>query len=74
MTDDAERAAEYEALERSSAITQSTRSMRKRSLVSLTHCLECGEKIPEKRRQAEPGCELCVKCKSWEEKGGSFWP
>ncbi len=41
---------------------------------SLTHCRECGEKIPDKRRLAEHGCELCVKCKSWLEKYGGFFP
>lgn len=31
---------------------------------SLTHCEECGEEIPEKRRMALPGCRLCVQCKA----------
>lgn len=29
---------------------------------SLTHCAECGEDIPEKRRLAIPGVRLCVAC------------
>lgn len=29
---------------------------------SLSHCEECGEKIPEARRQAVPGVRLCIKC------------
>lgn len=29
---------------------------------SLTHCEECGEEIPPKRRQALPGVRLCVAC------------
>ena len=29
---------------------------------SLAHCLECGANIPEARRQAVPGCKLCVDC------------
>ncbi|MBU2539153.1 MAG: TraR/DksA C4-type zinc finger protein [Proteobacteria bacterium] len=73
MSDDADRASEYETMERAHAITQAARSMAKRSAVSLTHCLECGEKIPDKRRQAEPGCELCVQCKAGMEKKGGFW-
>lgn len=28
----------------------------------LTECEECGDEIPEKRRQAIPGCRLCVEC------------
>jgi phage/conjugal plasmid C-4 type zinc finger TraR family protein len=29
---------------------------------SLTHCEECGEEIPEKRRTAIRGVRLCVYC------------
>jgi len=31
---------------------------------SLSHCEECGEPIPEARRQAVPGVRLCVACQS----------
>ena len=31
---------------------------------SLTHCEECGAKIPEARQQAVPGVRLCVNCQS----------
>ena len=29
---------------------------------SLTHCEECGEAIPEARREAIPGVRFCVTC------------
>nr|WP_314076438.1 DksA/TraR family C4-type zinc finger protein [uncultured Roseococcus sp.] len=29
-----------------------------------THCLECGEEIPEGRRRAVPGVRTCVSCQS----------
>ncbi|WP_375172788.1 DksA/TraR family C4-type zinc finger protein [Pseudooceanicola sp.] len=29
---------------------------------SLTHCAECEEEIPEKRRLAIPGIKLCIDC------------
>ena len=29
---------------------------------SLSHCEECGEQIPEPRRQAVPGVRLCLPC------------
>lgn len=29
---------------------------------SLSHCVECGEEIPEGRRVAIPGVRLCVPC------------
>ena len=31
---------------------------------SLTHCEECGEAIPEARREAVPGVRLCVACQT----------
>ena len=31
---------------------------------SLSHCEECGEAIPDARRQAVPGVRLCVACQS----------
>ncbi|MBW4332038.1 DksA/TraR family C4-type zinc finger protein [Stakelama sp. CBK3Z-3] len=31
---------------------------------SATHCVECGEPIPERRRQAIPGVRLCIECQS----------
>jgi phage/conjugal plasmid C-4 type zinc finger TraR family protein len=31
---------------------------------SETHCLECGEPIPEGRRQAVAGVKTCVPCQS----------
>ena len=30
--------------------------------VSLTHCAECEEPIPEARRAAIPGVKLCIEC------------
>ena len=29
-----------------------------------THCVECGEEIPERRRKAVPGVRTCVLCQS----------
>ena len=31
---------------------------------SLTHCAECDEPIPERRREALPGVKLCVDCQT----------
>ena len=31
---------------------------------SLTHCAECDEPIPERRREALPGVKLCVACQA----------
>ncbi len=32
------------------------------SAVSATHCVDCGEAIPEPRRAALPGCQTCAEC------------
>ncbi|MBS0504649.1 MAG: DksA/TraR family C4-type zinc finger protein [Proteobacteria bacterium] len=29
-----------------------------------THCIECGEEIPKRRREALPGVRTCVACQS----------
>ena len=29
-----------------------------------THCVECGEEIPEPRRRALPGVRTCVECQA----------
>ena len=34
----------------------------------LTHCAECGDKIPKARRLAVPGVCLCVDCQEYAEK------
>ena len=37
-----------------------------------THCEECGEPIPERRRQALPGTRTCVACQSERDSKVSF--
>ncbi len=37
---------------------------------SLTHCAECEEPIPEKRRIAIPGVKLCLDCQ--QERDGTY--
>ncbi len=39
-------------------------SQRARTGESLTHCAECDEPIPEKRRQAITGVKLCIDCQT----------
>lgn len=36
--------------------------------ISLTHCEECDEAIPEARRKALPGVRCCVACQTAHEK------
>ena len=35
---------------------------------SETHCIACGDEIPEKRRQALPGVKTCVQCQAARDK------
>ena len=37
---------------------------------SARECLACGEPIPERRRQAVPGCLFCVRCQGSREREG----
>ncbi|WP_165458533.1 TraR/DksA family transcriptional regulator [Raoultella ornithinolytica] len=32
--------------------------------VSATHCVECGDQIPARRREVVAGCQRCVSCAS----------
>lgn len=36
--------------------------------VSLTHCVDCGDPIPQRRRENIPGVERCVTCQELEER------
>lgn len=38
-----------------------------REAVSATHCIECGDNLPEARRKAYPGCTMCVSCLAEQE-------
>lgn len=29
-----------------------------------THCIECGDEIPEARRRAVPGVKTCIRCQA----------
>ena len=37
---------------------------------SASHCLDCGEPIPDGRQQAMPGVTLCVECQTMQEHQG----
>jgi phage/conjugal plasmid C-4 type zinc finger TraR family protein len=74
-SDTSDLASKHEAHHNSVAIRVVVAAQQARSLrPTLTHCLECGEPIPEKRQEASPGCTLCIECQKWADKGGGFWP
>ena len=37
-----------------------------------THCEECGEEIPQKRREALPGARFCIACQSARDTSTAF--
>lgn len=38
--------------------------------VSATHCCDCGEEIPERRREEVAGCQRCAECQEVVEQRG----
>lgn len=44
-------------------------SKKPRHAVSLTHCIHCGEEIPERRRELIVGVDSCRDCQELLEKG-----
>lgn len=69
MSDIIDSASDLEELQRDAALSL----MRiNQSAVSATHCKECDEELPEARRIAIPGCQLCASCKEIEELRGKI--
>lgn len=66
MTDIFDRAQELEQRQREEALARQA----ERNLVglSLSHCEDCGEEIPPRRRDMVPGCTRCTPCQSDFEK------
>ena len=64
MSDNVDIAADY--------IERSTEAILARRVrfegVSLTHCRECDDEIPPRRRELLQGVELCVGCQQIEER------
>lgn len=59
MADFADDASAVEELQRNAALSAHRIN---RDAVSATHCVECGEDIPELRRVKVPGCQRCAIC------------
>ena len=57
-------ASELEELHRNAALSRTRMHI---NSASATHCRECEEALPEARRIAIPGCQLCASCKGVEE-------
>lgn len=61
-----DRATEREEYDR--AVALESQRLKMTSGKSSSHCHECGEEIPEARRIAVPGVNLCIDCQTEKEK------
>ena len=61
MTDQFDKAAELEQMQREIAIKKHRTLPRQQSA---HFCINCGDDIPELRRQSVPGCVRCVTCQT----------
>ena len=71
MSDDADRASEYEQRVRDDALQAHARHaglQGKSTGDSALWCQACGVVIPVARREAVPGCQFCVVCKERQER------
>lgn len=68
MTDVYDRAQEMELRQREQALAAQAAASRPLGS-SLENCDDCGQPIPEKRRQAAVGCTRCIQCQTAYEKG-----
>ena len=71
MTDLYDRAAEIEQFHRETAIRKQAEKNNP-AAVSAYECEECGEPIPEARRQAVIGCRCCISCQQEIEQYGKI--
>ncbi|TCL45641.1 TraR/DksA family transcriptional regulator [Raoultella planticola] len=62
-----DQANELEELQREAAIA---RHRINHNAVSATHCRDCGEEIPERRRELVAGCQRWADCQEEEELRG----
>lgn len=69
MTDDIDRACEREQIDRAAAIEHERGHYALHwEADSATECAGCGAQLPDARREAIPGVQLCVECQSEAER------
>ncbi len=67
--DEIDLANEHNAKHNNACLAAHRAKMENRPKVSAVRCEDCGEKIPEKRRQMSKGCTRCTSCQSDIDKG-----
>jgi phage/conjugal plasmid C-4 type zinc finger TraR family protein len=65
--DEIDRAQSYQEEFQADALRNHQRKLSGQPSGSRTHCEECGEEIPLKRRELVPNCRLCIACQTEEE-------
>lgn len=53
-----------------SRIAEIRAALRAQGNISRKHCRDCGDEIPDERRESIPGVSLCKPCQEWREAGG----
>lgn len=68
--DEGELAADYQARHNAAAIEAHRRAMAAAGSAGpgAEICAECGDEIPPERREAQPGCTLCLDCQAAAER------
>ncbi len=62
MSDDVDLAQQREAEFRADALAAFARRTANAAQEGVSHCVGCGEEIPEGRRRVLPGVQLCIDC------------
>ena len=65
--DECEYASAYEAKYNAACLAAQQAKAQRSETASAYYCAKCDEPIPEARRLAQPGCQLCVDCQAEEE-------
>ena len=66
--DQFDRAQEMDAYYRRQALQAMQRNAAGQTIMTNTHCEDCGDEIPAGRRQAAPGCTRCRDCQQIQER------
>ena len=72
MSDEMDRAQAREEEMRHDALAEHSRRSQPTTAKSASICVRCDEPIPEGRRKAWPGVQLCVDCQRLAERQGRF--
>lgn len=62
MGDEADQAQDYQARHNAEALALRDHQRQRMRTDGVTHCVECGGRIPRARRTALPGVQRCVEC------------